>query len=76
VAAVGALEAGESGREVAAAVELLDDVDGVGSKRTVGLAARAFVVGEETVPGVVDDLPERGCAGTPRAVDGRHKIRS
>lgn len=50
VAAVGALEAGESGGEIAAAVEFLDDVNGIGSKRSTGLAVGGFVFGEKLAP--------------------------
>ena len=35
-------------------------------------SAGAFVAGEEIVPGVVDELPERRSAGTAGVVDGRH----
>jgi len=56
MAAVGALEPGESGGEVAAAVELADDVDGVLTKRTVDGAVTLFVAGDEIRPAVVDEL--------------------
>ncbi len=74
VAAIGALEAGESGGEVAAAVEFLDDVNGVGAKRPTGLAMGGSVVSEKLAPAVVDDLPEWRGAGAARAIDGGHKI--
>ncbi len=73
MAAVGTLKAGEAGREVAAAVELLDHRERVGPKRSVGLTVRSFVVSEELVPAVVDDLPERRGAGASRAIDRWHK---
>ena len=56
---VGTLEAGETGGEVAAFVEVIYGIDGKGAKRAVDLAVFGFVVGEEIVPGMVDDLPER-----------------
>jgi hypothetical protein len=58
VAAVGALEAGEAGGEVAATEEGLDGGDSVGVEWAEGLAMLLFVVCEEVVPAVVDDLPE------------------
>ena len=58
VATVGALEAGEAGGEVAAAKEGLDGGDGIGAKRAEGFPVLPFVVGEELVPAVVEDLPE------------------
>jgi len=58
VAAVGALEAGEAGGEVAAAEEGLDGGDGGGIDRAEGKPVEFSVVGEEGVPAVVDDLPE------------------
>ncbi|MDB4627208.1 hypothetical protein OAE46_01095 [bacterium] len=58
VTAVRALQAGEAGSEIAATVELIDDVDAVGRERSVDLAMTGLVVGEEIVPGVVDDLPK------------------
>ncbi len=54
--AVGALQAGEAGGEVAAAVELVDDSHRVVAQRPLGLAVGGFVSGAEVVPGVVDDL--------------------
>ncbi len=56
VAAVRALETGESGGEVAATEEGLDGGDGVGAEWAEGLAVLLFVVCEEIVPAVVDDL--------------------
>jgi hypothetical protein len=73
VAAVGALEAGETGGEVTAAKEGLDGGDGGGAERTEGFAVVFFVVGEEFVPTVVDGLPERRGAGVAGLVDRRHK---
>ena len=74
VSAVGALEAGESGGEVAATVEGSDRVGGVGVERTVFLAVVFFVSCEELVPAVVDDLPEGRCPGAAGLVDGGHRI--
>ena len=74
VSAVGALEAGESGGEVAATVEGPDRVGGVGVERTVFLAVVFFVSCEELVPAVVDDLPEGRCPGAAGLVDGGHRI--
>jgi len=58
VTAVRALQAGEAGSEIAATVELIDDVDAVVVERSMYLAVLGLVVGEEIVPGVVDDLPK------------------
>ena len=73
VAAVRALEPGESGGEVTAAEEGLDGGDGGGRKRAEGFAVVRFVVCEEVLPALVDELPERGGTGSPGLVDGRHK---
>ena len=64
VSAVWTLEAGESGGEVAAAVEGPDGGCSVWGERTMFLAVVFFVSVEELVPAVVDDLPEGRC---PRA---------
>ncbi len=69
----GALEAGEAGGEVAAAEEGLDGGDGGGAQGAKGFAVVLFVVGEEVVPAVVDELPEGRGAGAAGLVDGRHK---
>ena len=58
VAAIGAMEAGEAGGEVAAAEEGADGSEGIGAQRSHRAAVVLFVGGEEVVPGVVDDLPE------------------
>ncbi len=58
MAAIGALEAGEAGGEVATAEEGFDCSGGGAVERAQGLAVFAFVVGEECVPAVVDELPE------------------
>ena len=58
MAAVGALEAGEAGGEVAAAEEGFDGGYGGGIEWAEGFAVKFFVEGEEGVPAVVDDLPE------------------
>jgi len=73
VAAIGALEAGEAGCEVAAAEEGLDGGDGGGIERADEFAVKFFVVGEEGVPAVVDDLPEGRSAGAAGLVNGGHK---
>jgi hypothetical protein len=73
VAAVGALEAGEAGGEVATAEEGFDGGSGCGVERAEGLAVFAFVVGKEVVPAVADELPEGRCAGAARLVDKGHK---
>ena len=74
VSAVRTLESRKSGSEVAAAVELADDVDGVGAEGTVDGAVTLFVAGDEIRPAVVDDLPEGRGAGAARAVDRGHMI--
>ena len=74
VSAIGALEAGEAGGEVAATEEGLDGGDGVGAQRAEGLPMVSLVIGEEDGPAVVDDLPEGRGAGATGLVDGRHKM--
>ena len=59
VATVGALEPGESGGEIAAAVKLVHHRHGVPAQRAVSLAMAGFVVGDKLVPGIMDDLPQR-----------------
>jgi len=59
VAAIGTLEPGESGGEVAAAMELSDDGYGVVAERTVDGAVALLVAGFEVGPAVMDDLPQR-----------------
>ena len=58
VTTIRALEAGEAGGEVTTAKKGLDGCDGGGGKRAEGFAVMFFVVGEEVVPAVVDELPE------------------
>jgi len=72
VSAVGALEPGESGGQVAAAMELADDVDGVETEKTVDGAVALLEAGDKIGPTMVDDLPKQRGAGTARAVDGGH----
>jgi hypothetical protein len=72
VVAVGTLEPGEAGGEVATAEERLDGVDGGRWEWAEGFAVLFFVVCEEVVPSVVDELPEGRCAGASWLVDGRH----
>ncbi len=73
VAAVGALEAGEAGGEVATAEKGFDGGSGGGVERAEIVAVFAFVVGKEFVPAVVDKLPEGRGAGAAGLVDGWHK---
>ena len=70
VAAIGALEAGEAGGEVAATEEGLHGGDCGGAEWAEGLAVVFFVTNEEGVPAVVDDLPEGRGTGTTWLVDG------
>jgi hypothetical protein len=56
VAATGALQAGEAGGGVAAAVELVDDGHRIVTQRAVVLEVVALVAGAEVAPCVVDDL--------------------
>ena len=72
MSAIGALEAGEAGGEVAATEEGLDGGNGGGVERAEGFAVVFFVTSEEVVPAVVDDLPERRGTGATGLVDGRH----
>ena len=58
VAAIGALEAGEAGGEVATAEEGFDGGRGGGVERAEGLAVVFLEVGEEGVPSSGKDLPE------------------
>jgi hypothetical protein len=58
VAAIGAVEAGEAGSEIAAPEKGADGGDGIGAQRSHGAAMVFFVAGEEVIPGLVDDLPE------------------
>jgi hypothetical protein len=73
VAAVRALESGEAGGEVATAEERFDGCDSGGVERAEILAVPFFVVGEEFVPAVVDELPEWRGAGAAGLVKGGHK---
>ncbi len=70
MAAVGALEPGEPGGKIAASVELVDHGDSILAQWSVSLAVAGFVVGDELVPCVMDNLPEWRGAGTTRTVDG------
>jgi hypothetical protein len=73
VAAIRALKSGEAGREVAAAEEGLYGREGGGRKRAEGFAVFRFVVCEEVIPAVVDELPEGRGTRASGLVDGRHK---
>lgn len=72
VAAIGALKAGETSGEVTAAVEAIDDGDGIAAEGSVDPAMAVLVGGEEFAPGVVDDLPQGRGAGPAGTVDGGH----
>jgi hypothetical protein len=56
VAAIGAMNAGEAGGEIAAPEKGADGGDGIGAQRSHGAAVMLFVAGDEIVPSVVDDL--------------------
>ena len=73
VTAVGALEPGEAGGEIAAAEEGFDGGGGDRVERAEILAVPFFVVGEEFFPAVVDELPEWRGAGAAGLVNGGHK---
>ena len=63
VAAVRAVQPGESGGEIAAAGEGANSGAGAGSQWPEGSEVARFVVGEEVRPRVVDNLPEGRGAG-------------
>lgn len=73
VAAIGALEAGEAGGKVAATEKAFDGGDGLAAERAETFAMAGFVLGEEVIPAVVDELPEGRSARASGLVDGRHK---
>jgi len=73
VAAIGAKEAGEAGGQVAAADEIADGGEDIGSERTHGGTVDFLVAGDECVPGGGDDLPKGRGAGAAGLVDGWHK---
>ena len=62
----------EPAREVAAAVELADDGDGVVAEGTVDRAVAGLVACLEVGPGMMDELTQGGSSGAARAVDGGH----
>ena len=70
--ALGAVEAGEASGEITAPEKGADGGDGLGAQWSHRTAVAPFVVGDEIVPSVVDDLPEGGGARAARMVDGRH----
>jgi hypothetical protein len=72
VATIGTLEAGETGGEVAATEKGFDGGDGLASERAETFAMSGFVLGEEVIPAVVDELPKGRGAGPPGLVDGGH----
>ena len=55
--AIGAMQPGEPLSQITAAVEFLDDFDGVRPERPVSIPVRSFVLSLEFIPTVVDDLP-------------------
>jgi len=59
VAATGAEESGEARGEFAAAEEVLDVSDGIGTQGAHGGTVVPFVASEEIVPAMVNQLPER-----------------
>ncbi len=73
MAAIGALKAGEAGGEVATAKEGFDGGSGCGVEWAEGFAVFSFVVGEEYVPAVADELPEGRGAGAAGLVNKWHK---
>lgn len=73
VAAVGALEAGEAGGEVAAAEERFDRCGSGGVEWAEILSVFGFVIGEQFFPAVVGELPEWRGAGAAGLVNGGHK---
>jgi hypothetical protein len=73
VATIRALEAGETGGEVAAAEKGLNGGDGCWVEWAEGFSVVFFVTSEEVFPAMVNDLPEGGGAGAAGLVDGRHK---
>ena len=73
VAAIGTMEAGEAGGEIAAPKEGADGGDGIGAQWSHGAAVVLFVACDEIVPGVADELPEGRGARAARAVDGGHE---
>ena len=72
VTAIGTMKAGEAGSEIPAPEESADGGDGIGAQWSHGAAVVFFVVGEEIVPGVVDDLPKGRGARAACMVDGGH----
>jgi len=72
VPAVRTLEPRETGGEVATAMELADDIDGLVAERAVDRAVAVFVARLEVGPEMMDELPEGRGSGTARAIDGGH----
>ena len=70
VTAIGAMEAGEAGGEIAAAEEGADAGDGLGAQRSHGATVVLFVAGEKSIPCVLDELPEGRGAGAARGRRG------
>jgi hypothetical protein len=73
VAAVRAMKAEEAGGEIAAAEEVADSGEDVGSERAEGGTVFFLVGGEEGIPGGGEDLPERRGPRAAGLVNGRHK---
>ena len=69
MAAIGAVKTGEARSEIAAAEEGADGGDGFRTQWSHRAAVVLLVVGEEVIPGVVDDLPERRGAGAAELMD-------
>lgn len=57
----------------ARAAGTLDGADGGGWKRAEGFAVFRFVVCEEVIPAIVDELPEGRGTGTAGLIDGRQR---
>lgn len=72
--AVRALEAGETGSEVAAAEKRFDGGYGAVTERAEGLAVMLLVVCEKVIPPVVDDLPEGRGTRAAGLVDRWHSV--
>lgn len=72
MSAIGAVKAGEALGVIAAAVEFLDDLDGIWAEGPLGFSVALFVTSTEFIPPVVDDLPEGRGSWAARAVDGGH----
>ena len=72
VAAIGTMESEEPGGKIAAAEEIADCGEDIGTERPHGGTVAFFVAGKESVPGGSENLPERRGTGAAGLVDGRH----